>query len=77
MDKALELASQMADNPIPMLRMTKDLLMKNAAETDLDLVQARETEYLKKCWTLPEHHEAVNDFLEKRPPDFRKVGAKS
>lgn len=77
LDKALELASQMADNPSPMLRMTKDLLMKNAAETDLDLVQARETEYLKECWTLPEHHEAVNAFLEKRPPDFRKVGAKS
>ena len=77
LDTALEIAAQMAENPSPMLRMTKDLLMRNAAETDLDLVQARETEYLRECWTLPEHHEAVNAFLEKRPPDFRGARAKT
>ena len=70
-ERALEIAEQMAANPAPMLRMTKDLLMRNAAETDLDKVQALETEYLKECWTLPEHHEAVNAFLEKRAPDFK------
>lgn len=72
-ERALKIAEQMAANPAPMLRMTKDLLMCNAAETDLDKVQALETEYLKECWTLPEHHEAVNAFLEKRAPDFKAV----
>ena len=45
--------------------------MRNAVDTDLDAVQARESAYLRECWELPEHHEAVNAFLEKRPPDFK------
>ena len=75
LDRALEIASQMAENPAPMLRMTKDLIMRNAVDTDLDAVQKRETDYLKECWELPEHHEAVNAFLEKRAPDFKAAKA--
>jgi len=60
---AVELASQMASNPDPMLRMTKRLLTANAVDTDLEAVQARESEYIRECWKSPEHREAVEAFL--------------
>ena len=69
--KAFELGKAIAANPDPMLRMTKDLLSKNACEQDMSLAQTRESEYLRACWVTPEHKEAVQAFLEKRPARFR------
>lgn len=71
LDKALELAAAMAANPDPQLRMVKQLLTQNASETDLGLVQRRESELLRACWATPEHAEAVAAFREKRPAVFR------
>lgn len=71
LDTALELGREIAANPDPQLRMTKQLLAQNACETDLDAAQARESEMLRECWKSPEHKEAVRAFLEKRPPRFR------
>ena len=56
------LASGMA-NPDPTLRMTKDLLSKNACEQDMNLAQSRESEYLRECWATTEHKEAVAAFF--------------
>jgi len=50
--------------------MIKDLFTVNPTETDLDLVQQRESEALRECWKSPEHAEAVTAFIEKRPPHF-------
>jgi enoyl-CoA hydratase/carnithine racemase len=69
--KAFEMGKAMSANPDPMLRMTKDLLSKNACEQDMTLAQKRESEYLRACWVTPEHKEAVQAFLEKRPARFR------
>jgi enoyl-CoA hydratase/carnithine racemase len=69
--KAFELGKAIAANPDPMLRMTKDLLSKNACEQDMALAQTRESEYLRACWATAEHKEAVQAFLEKRPARFR------
>lgn len=71
LDDALTLATQIAENPSPMLRMTKALLTANACETDHHAMQAREHEKLEICYTLPEHTEAVSAFIEKRKPDFK------
>lgn len=71
LDEALGLAHQIAVNPDPQLRMTKALLTRNACETDLDRVQALESEMLRECWKSPEHAEAVAAFLGKRPARFR------
>ena len=71
LDAALELGREIAANPDPQLRMTKQLLTRNACETDLDSIQERESEMLRECWKSPEHKEAVAAFLEKRPPRFR------
>jgi enoyl-CoA hydratase/carnithine racemase len=69
--KAFEIGKAISANPDPMLRMTKDLLSKNACEQDMTLAQKRETDYLRACWAMPEHNEAVQAFLDKRPARFR------
>jgi enoyl-CoA hydratase/carnithine racemase len=68
--KALELAGEIAANPAPQLRMIKRLLDENGTATDRNEVQRRESELLRECWKSPEHHEAVDAFLAKRPPRF-------
>lgn len=72
LDKALEIASLIAENPSRQLRMTKQLISQNACETDMKAAQKREVEALKVCYTSAEHKEAVDAFLNKRKPDFRK-----
>jgi enoyl-CoA hydratase/carnithine racemase len=71
LDAALGIAASYAANPDLQLRMTKQLLTDNIVETDLGLIQRREQELLAECWRSPEHKEAVQAFLEKRPPVFR------
>lgn len=68
---ALDLAREIGANPPPQLRWIKQLLTRNGAETDLAAVQRSETERLRACWETPEHREAVQAFLERRPPKFR------
>lgn len=75
LDAALDVARSYAANPDPQLRMTKQLLTDNAVETDLTLVQVREQQLLAECWASPEHAEAVDAFLSKRPPVFRPAGS--
>jgi enoyl-CoA hydratase/carnithine racemase len=70
-DEALALAHGLAANPAPQLAMTKELLTLNGSATDLDEIQRRESALLRACWKTPEHAEAVQAFLEKRPPSFR------
>ena len=71
MVRAREVAGALAASPTPQALMVKQLLTQNAAETDLDLVQRRESRLLAECWATPEHAEAVAAFREKRPPRFR------
>ena len=68
---ALDLATAMAENPAPQLRMTKRLLSINGSDTDFSAIQERESELLRECWKTPEHAEAVSAFVEKRPAKFR------
>ena len=75
LDKAFEIGNLISENPSTQLRMTKRLLTENACTTDLKRAQKLETDLLKECWTTPEHHEAVDAFLNKRKPDFRKVAS--
>ena len=69
--RAFEIAGEMAKNPDPQLRMIKELLGRNGTDTDLGTVQERETAMLRECWKSAEHREAVQAFLDKRPPRFR------
>lgn len=71
LDEALEVAGAIGANPVPQLRMIKQLLTRNGSDGDHRAVQQRETELLRACWKTPEHAEAVRAFIEKRPPRFR------
>lgn len=70
MEKALELASRMAEKPPQALRMTKRLL-KTAQKMELP-------EFLEHCALMQgichntdDHLEAVNAFVEKRSPHYK------
>jgi len=69
--QAIALATEIATNPDPQLRMIKQLLSRNGSDTDLGAVQRLESEMLRECWKSPEHKEAVLAFLQKRPAQFR------
>lgn len=71
LDAALARARTYAENPAPQLRWIKELLTANGSDSDLAAVQRREGERLRDCYASPEHKEAVQAFLEKRPPRFR------
>ena len=73
MAEATGLAREIAANPAPHLRWVKELLTENGAESDMALVQQREMEALAKAYVSAEHKEAVDAFLEKRPPDFKRA----
>lgn len=69
MGRAMELASRIADKPPQALRMTKRLL-KTAQKMELP-------EFLEHCALMQgichnteDHLEAVNAFVEKRPPNY-------
>jgi enoyl-CoA hydratase/carnithine racemase len=70
-DEAIAVAEDIAGNPPTSVRMIKELLTRNAGETDLDAVQRREGAALAVAYKTPEHAEAVKAFLEKRAPNFR------
>lgn len=72
LEEATSLAREMAANPAPHLRWVKELLTKNGSETDIALVQKREGEVLAKAYVSAEHKEAVDAFLAKRQPVFRR-----
>ena len=71
MPRALAVANSYAANPDLQLRMVKQLLTDNLDEGDLAAAQRRESALLVECWKSPEHKEAVEAFLAKRPPVFR------
>jgi enoyl-CoA hydratase/carnithine racemase len=67
---AVGIAGRIAANPARQVRWTKRLMVENEAEADLEVVQQRESEVLRRCWSSPEHAEAVAAFREKRAPVF-------
>lgn len=70
---ARAMAKAMGDNPQAALRAVKQLISVNATESDIAAVQNRELEALQKCYASAEHKEAIDAFLNKREPDFRKA----
>jgi enoyl-CoA hydratase/carnithine racemase len=52
--------------------MIKGLITANAVETDLAAVHRREMDALNTAFKEPAHQEAVQAFMEKRPPVFRR-----
>ena len=72
LDEARTIARAMGENPPQALRKVKQLITENMDESDLGLVQSRELKALSMCYQTPEHKEAIDAFLEKREPDFKR-----
>ena len=72
LDVAIGVAASYAAMPAPQLRIIKELLTVNSVEPDLAAVQRTEHHYLAECWASPQHAEAVQAFLDKRPPVFTR-----
>ena len=70
MDAARALAARITRNPAGVLRMTKKLLREGVHNT-LESVLETSAAYQALAHLGTDHHEAVNAFIEKRPPVFR------
>lgn len=70
--EALELAEQLARGPLFALGITKEMLQH---EQTLGLAAALEWEAQAQaiCMQTPDFREAYEAFVEKRPPDFRRL----
>lgn len=64
-DVAMERAKVFAANSPLATRLIKELLTKNAAETDLSAAQAREFVALREASASPEHREAIKAFMSR------------
>lgn len=69
METALELAGRIAANPAKALRMSKRILV-DAQKSDLDQVLKMSASMQALAHETEDHAEAVNAFIEKRPPIF-------
>ena len=69
MDEAMALARKIAANPGGVLRMTKRLL-REGERSSLESLLELSAGYQAIAHMSPDHHEAVNAFIEKRPPQF-------
>jgi enoyl-CoA hydratase/carnithine racemase len=69
MEEALKLANKIAANPGGVLRVTKRLLREGERST-LDSLLEISAGYQAIAHMTPDHHEAVNAFIEKRLPKF-------
>ncbi|GAA5233642.1 crotonase/enoyl-CoA hydratase family protein [Verticiella sediminum] len=70
MATARGLAERIVRNPAHALRLTKRLL-RESLHTRLDSALELSAVYQAICHKTPDHTEAVDAFLEKRPPRFR------
>jgi enoyl-CoA hydratase/carnithine racemase len=69
LDTARQLAARIAANPGPALRMTKRLL-REGQHVRLETLLEMSAAFQALSHSTPEHHEAVNAFIDKRPPRF-------
>lgn len=69
MDETLNLARRIAANPSGALRMTKRLL-REGERSSLESLLELSAGYQAIAHMTPDHHEAVNAFIEKRTPRF-------
>ena len=70
LDKAVELAAQIADNPAWNLAQVKRLVHQDYLEHDIDKVLADERETFRTSMGRDAHREALLAFRERRPPNF-------
>lgn len=68
--EAMALAQEIASNPTSAVWFAKRLIHENANESDIRRVVTAEGFAIREARRLPDHAEAVQAFVEKRPPKF-------
>ena len=69
-DKAIELATEIADNPMWQLSQVKRLIHQNYIEHDVEAVLGDESPTFQNAMKSDAHKEALAAFRDKRPPKF-------
>ncbi|MYA62263.1 MAG: enoyl-CoA hydratase [Dehalococcoidia bacterium] len=70
LDKAVELATEIADNPVWQLSQVKRLVHQNYIEHDVETVLSDEGPTFQTAMKSDAHKEALTAFREKRQPRF-------
>ncbi len=70
LDKAIELATEIADNPAWQLAQVKRLIHQNYVEHDVQSVLADEGPTFQTAMSSDAHKEALSAFRDRRPPRF-------
>ena len=75
LDRAVELAQEIAQNPDWQLRNIKGLIHQNYLERDLTQVVKHERETFREAQGTEAHREALLAFRERRKPNFHPEGS--
>ncbi len=70
LDKAVELAAEIADNPIWQLAQVKELVHRHYLERDIEGALSVEGAVFSSAMKTDAHREALLAFRERRPPRF-------
>jgi enoyl-CoA hydratase/carnithine racemase len=73
MSQSLEVAAEIAANPIPSLMATKELMLASGRPSDAWAAHEREVKIYATLMGAPANNEALAAFIEKRPPEFSKI----
>ena len=71
--KSIEVAQELANNPIPSLIATKELMMNSGRSDASWAAHSRENHAYADLMGGPANREAFQAFSEKREPDFSKI----
>ena len=73
LDDALQVARELAENPIPSLVATKQLMLNAGLTVASQAAHDRETDAYADLMGAPANREAFAAFRDKRDPDFSKI----
>lgn len=72
MPRTMELANEIAENPVDAVRDAKRMMHEHMVEQDVMQVVREEGRTITRAYSSADHKEAIRAFLEKRQPKFNQ-----